>query len=246
MLVLFTLVLARVLGLFMGAPIFSHREIPRRYWMLLAGGVAVGILPGISPEALPADGAAVAWAMLGEVAVGFSIGLLARLTIAGFQLAGQLIGFQAGFAIAQAFDPDSGVQSPLLAALHVNLVTVLFLLLDGHHMLIRALAASYNGFPLGAHLDASFLAEVLISASGTMFEVGARVAAPVTGVLLLANATIGFLNRLMPQLGIFNIGFPMTVAAGLGSVLIALPGVARFFLSSYAQLEDHLAMLVAG
>ncbi|MFQ5698190.1 MAG: flagellar biosynthetic protein FliR [Myxococcota bacterium] len=246
MLVVFTLVLARVLGLFLGAPVFSQREIPRRYRILLAGGIAVGVLPGISPDALPADGAAVAWAMVGEVAVGFSIGLLARLTIAGFQLAGQLIGFQAGFAVAQAFDPDSGAQSPLLSALYVNLVTVLFLLLDGHHLLIRALAASYDGFPLGSHLDAGLLARALIASSGTMFEIGARVAAPVTGVLLLANASIGFLNRLMPQLGIFNIGFPMTVAAGLGSVLIGLPGVAHFFQISYAQLEGHLALLVAG
>jgi flagellar biosynthetic protein FliR len=214
--------------------------------MLLAAFVAFALLPAVPPAPPPADGFAFAAALATEASIGLAIGLLARLLVTAFELAGQIVGFQAGFAVARAFNPETGTSAPLVAALHVGLVTVIFMLVDGHHMLIRSLAASFRAFPLGSTPDGALFAGSLIAASGDMFSMGARIAAPVSGVLLLGSASIGFLNRLMPQLGIFNIGVPMTVATGLVAVMISLPEVSSFFLRSLEQLEVSLATLVEG
>jgi flagellar biosynthetic protein FliR len=128
----------------------------------------------------------------------------------------------------------------------MNLAATLFLLVDGHHMLIRVLAGSFETFPLGGSFAFATLAEPLFASAGEMFESGARIAAPVTGLLLLVNASIGLLNRVMPHLSIFNVGFPLTVMAGMLAVLASLPRAANFFLSAYQILEHNLADLFLG
>jgi flagellar biosynthetic protein FliR len=245
-LIAFVLVLARVSGLVMGAPVLKSTALPRRFRVALAATLAAALLPAALGGEVPSEGGAVAAALVGEFAIGLALGLTARLFLSAFQLAGHLISYQAGFAMARAFDPESGAQSTVVSTLYLNLATVLFLLVDGHHLLIRALAGTFASFPVGSGLQAGLLAESLLAASGQMFESGARIAAPVTGVLLLINATVGFLNRVMPQLSIFNIGFPLTVLAGMISLLVGLPEVSAFFLTAYEGFAEQLTGLVIG
>jgi flagellar biosynthetic protein FliR len=243
-LVAFGLVMARVLGLLLAAPVFSTRTYPRRVQAALAAALAAALLPAVGTPSLPSDAVAVAGLAIGELAIGYALGMLARLLVSSFQLAAALLGFQAGFAMASAFDPDSTQGSTVIERLHVNFATALFLLVDGHHSLVRALAASLESFPLGAAVDTALWSRVLFASAGDMFEAGARIAAPVTGILLFANATIGLLNRVMPQFSIFNVGFPLQVMAGMVAALLALPSDAAFFLRAWDALEEQLAMLV--
>jgi flagellar biosynthetic protein FliR len=211
---------------------------------MLALVLTTSLLPVARPSALPEDGYAVASALVSEMATGFAIGLLARLLLIAFQTAGAVISFQMGFAMARTLDPNSGSQSPVIATIHLQLVTMLFLLLDGHHLLIRSLAASYDTFPIGMPLQSGLLTQTLFSASGTMYESAARIAGPVTGLMLLINSLVGLLNRLVPQLSIFNIGFPLTVMSGLIAVAYSIPEVVSFFLRAYGSFEVQLAGLV--
>jgi flagellar biosynthetic protein FliR len=242
-LILFSLVMARTTGLLIGAPVFSSKMLPRRFRMGLAVVLSLALLPAAYGRPLPADGYAVVGAMAVEGLLGFSMGLLVRLVLAAFQLAGGMISFQAGFAMTAAFDPMSGTRSTVLQTLHLNLVTVLFLALDGHHLLVRSLAASYETIPVATAGVMSDLTPALFDEGTTLFQTGAVVAAPVTGLLLLINAVVGFLNRIMPQLSIFNIGFPMSVFTGMVAVFLSIPGLAAAFLRSFGHLEGLLAGL---
>jgi flagellar biosynthetic protein FliR len=121
---------------------------------------------------------------------------------------------------------------------------VLFQLMDGKHYLMRSVAASFDVFPAGAALPSAALAELLSSGFGSLFELGARVAAPVSGLLLLVNGLIGFLNRVTPQLSIFNVGFPLTVAAGLLGTLCSLPALAALFSAAHEGVQASLAGLL--
>jgi flagellar biosynthetic protein FliR len=227
------------------APVFSRTDIPRRMKMMVAVVLAGSMLPYASQDAvLPTDGFAYAGALLGEFSVGFGIGLLARLLMTAFQLAGTIMSFQMGFAMARAFDPDSATQTPIIATVHVMMVTLIFLLLDGHHFLVRSVAASYEAFPLGKGLGDILMTETVLAASGNMFEMGARVAAPVTGLMLLIKAALGFLNRVSPAFSIFSIGFPITVMSGLVIVIFSLPEAAQFFLHAYADLHSDISILL--
>ncbi len=244
MLIFAALVLARITGLFIGAPILSRGGVPRRFRVLLSlwlTGTMVSVVPSAE---IPSDAVAVTGAMVGELGFGLAIGLLARLALISFQIAGALVAFQMGFALANSFDPDSQSSTPVIATIHLGLVTLIFLLLDGHHLLIRAVAASFETFPVASGFRFELLAESLSDAASLMYQTGAQVAAPVAGLMLLINAMIGFINRISPQLSIFNIGFPMTVMGGLLVVLAALPNLANYFLISYSLLEQRLIALV--
>jgi len=246
MLIAFALALSRVSGMFLTAPFFSRGSVPRRARVLLALGITATLLPTLQLSSVPRDAVNLVGCMIGEIAVGMAIGLLARLLITSFQLAGEIIAFQMGFSLAISFDPDSESSEPVIASIHLSLVTLLFLLLDGHHLLVRSLAASFEPFPLGGALELESLARGLLAAAGDMFEVGMRAAAPVAGLLLLLNAMIGFVNRITPQLSIFNVGFPLTVMGGLLGILLSLPRLASFFADLCVQLESRSAALLGG
>ncbi|MFQ5513739.1 MAG: flagellar biosynthetic protein FliR [Myxococcota bacterium] len=246
MLILFSLVLARVGGLFMGAPVFSAQGMPQRLKAMIVLGLSAALLPVVPPATLPEGSYAVLVAMVGELAVGFAIGLLARLFLTAFQVAGAMIAFQMGFAMARTFDMNSRVQAPVIATVYLQLVTILFLLVDGHHVLIRSLAASYETFPLGGSLQAGALSQTLFTAGGAMYEAGARIAGPVTGLMLLINSLMGLLNRILPQLSIFNIGFPLTVMSGLIAITFSIPEVVHFFVAAYAVFEDQIIGIFVG
>jgi flagellar biosynthesis protein FliR len=241
-LVLFALVSSRVAGLFIAAPLFSRRDAPIRFRVLLAFAIAGAMMPAAATGTpLPEGGAAVATGMVSELALGLAIGFLVRMMMTAFQLAGAVTSLQMGFSLAGSFDPEAGDVIPELASLQLSFVTVLFLLIDGHHLLVRSVAASFQIFPPGGALDAPMLAELLSDGFANMFELGARVAAPVSGLLLLVNGLIGFLNRVTPQLSIFNIGFPIAVGTGFLGLMVSLPSVAAFFFSAWSELEALLA-----
>ena len=243
---LFTLVFCRVGGLFLVAPLFSRGGVPLRARVLLAVAISICLLPIVPAPASGGDAAAVAAGMAGELAIGIAIGLLARLLLTAFQLAGEIIAFQMGFALASSFDPESEATEPVISSIHLSLVTLLFLTLDGHHLLVRAVAASFDTFPVGAGVASETLARGLLASASEMYETGARVAAPVAGLLLLLNAMIGFINRITPQLSIFNVGFPLTVVGGLLGLLVVIPRLAAFFLQAHLELTDRLGTLFGG
>ena len=236
MIVLFALVLTRLFGLFLGAPIFMRRGIPFRFRMLLAAMLSPLLMPAAMPEQLPEDGFAVTVAMVGELAVGFAIGLLARFIFASFQIAGTMMGYQMGLAMANVLDPESNRQTGVLDTLYVNMVGLIFLLLDGHHMLIRGLATP--------QIDQ--LTQLIFASGGTMWEAGARIAGPVTGIMLLINVVLGLINRVIPQMSIFNIGFPLSAMAGYFAVLLTIPEAASYFMGAFSTLELDIARLVGG
>ncbi len=245
MLILFMLVLARVTGLFMGAPVLSRDDVPRRFKIVIMAALSLAILPTVDTTLMPSDGYDVIVAMIGEVAVGYFFGLMAMLIVNAFQGAGSLIAFQMGFAMARTIDPTDQTSSPIIGTVYGGMVTTAFLVMDGHHLLIQAVAASYNTFPVGGVMQTGVMAELLFSAGGTIFEMAARVAGPVTGVMLLINSLIGFLNRVIPQLSIFNIGLPITVFSGLTAVGFALPGAMNQFLKMFGALEEQIVLMVA-
>ncbi len=238
------IVSARVAGLFIGAPIFSRRSLPTRFRILLIFSISGLLGSAALPEKLPDTMDLVMHAMAGELLLGLAIGLVARFMIAAFQMAGTIMGRQMGFAMANGFDPEMQSQGTVIASLHTNLAAFLFLGIDGHHMLLRGLAASYQNFPIGGEIQGPLLAQTLMSSAGKIFEDGARVAAPVTGIMLLINVMLGFMNKINPQLSIFNVGLPLTVMVGMLAVMISIPDTTATILRVYEVLVSDVALLV--
>ena len=238
----FVVILARVSGLFVSAPILGDGNIPPQLKAAFAFVLSLVFYPVLSAPNIGANPNIVSVALLvgREAAVGLLIGFSARLLFAGISLAGEVIGFQMGLGIANVFDPTSDTQVPLIGQIQITFALLLFVVLDGHHLLIRALVMSYRAIPVGG-LDLSQpLFDHMVRMAGGMFVVGLQIGAPLIVAMMAANFSIGLIARSVPQVNVFVVGFPFTIALGLLLLALGFP----FFIEAVTALHSQLEGLI--
>jgi flagellar biosynthesis protein FliR len=218
----FVLLLVRPGMLVMIAPGIGGAHIPAPVKVGLTVLLALGLLPSVTvPRELPELSLAL---VIGrEAAIGLSLAFVLRALIAGAEFAGHLSGQQIGFSYGATIDPQSGVRNNMLAILYGSLATLGFLGINGHHQLLRALAQSYSGLPIGiGHVNESIVSSVR-DIFALVFIVGARLAAPIVVVLLIVELAVGLISRSSPALSFMVIGYPIRIVVGL-MLLAALIG----------------------
>ncbi len=224
----YLLPLFRVLGLIAAAPILSNRAVPARVRLALGLAVTLAVAPNVNPAAAMSLGSwQVLPAIVSEFLVGAAMGLFLRLIFAAIDLAAAFVGFQMGLSFAVFFSPTSGAQTPVLNEFFGLFATLLFLLLDGHLMLILAVSQSLAWLPpLGyAGWDWHDAWALALTAPTVLFTAALMLSLPVTAALLLTNLALGMLTRTAPQLNIFAIGFPITITVGFVALLFTLPAL---------------------
>lgn len=240
----FLVVLVRVAGILAALPMFGSRAIPTQIKVALAVGLAVTLLPFINLPRLPADGMTSSLGMASEFLIGLVIGLMVRSLFAGFELAGELMGSQMGFGVVQLFDPTSAHQVSVIAQYQIMMASLVFLSLNGHYMIVQAVADSFRLIaPFGASLSVALLDDVVRLSQG-LFVVALKLAAPVVGVTLLVNLVMAMLGRAVSQLNVFILSYPITIACGLLVMSIALPGAVALYESEFIKLSDSLQGIV--
>ena len=246
LLVPFLLVLARVGGLVMAAPVFGHVLLPRRVRAGLAALLAVAVTPVVHAGQVPEATSALVGALVLEAALGVLLGFAAQLLFAGVQLGGQLAGIQMGFGFANIVDPVSQNQVTAIAEWLQLIALLVFLAIDGHHVLLRALLASFTVVPPGQLVSLDGGVRGTIALAADLFVIGLRIAAPVLVVMLLVNGALGVLSRTIPQMNVFAVGISVNLGVGLVVLGAALPFGVRLFVQRIDQLEPLLGGLVRG
>jgi flagellar biosynthesis protein FliR len=179
-----------------------------------------------------------------EMLIGLALALAVRLLLAGAELAGQLAGFQLGFAYAATVDPQTGARNNVVASIYANLALISFVGINAHHALLRTLTRSYGVLPVGiGHVDGD-MAAIVMRMLGAVFVIGAQLAAPVVIVLLIVELAMGLLTRSVPSLNIMVIGFPVRLLAGLlalGAAIAAVPALVKSTAPHLAELALALA-----
>lgn len=244
----FVVVLVRTLVIFSALPLLGGRTVPKRIKVGLATAIAVVLMPGV-PFTLPPN-----WLQPGhlimalgaEILVGLVLGFAMRLIMAAVELAGNVLGFQVGFAMANALDPMSQVQTPVFGQLMTVLATLLYFQIDGHLLVLLALGSSFQLIPpFGAHLSAPLLPDVTGLVQRT-YETGLRLAFPVMAATFLVHVTMGLLGRLVPQMNILLASFPITISVGFLVLGLGLPFIALVFQESVLGMENILWELLQG
>ena len=155
--------------------------------------------------------------VMGEVAFGMMLGLVASFIFAGLQLAGQIVSFQLGFSIVNLIDPQSEVETSVFSFLYYYLGILLFLLINGHHWFFLAVSDSFNYLPVqGVTLHAPVIHD-LIRLSSQMFVSGLQIAAPVLAVTVITDIVLGILGRAAPQIHILIVGLPLKSLVGFAA-----------------------------
>jgi flagellar biosynthesis protein FliR len=229
----------------LAAPVVDSRQVPARWRLLLAVVLTLVIIPGIGPVPVidPFSVQAVLVA-LQQTLIGLAMGLALQIAFEALIMGGQLIALNMGLGFAQMVDPQNGVQVPVLSQYYVIIATFVFLLLNGHLVLIDLLARSFVTLPIGTSLRPDDL-HTLVAWGGQIFVGGLLVSLPAVAALLLVNLGLGIIGRAAPQLHILAIGFPMAILFGLAVMWLSLPGAVHDFTGLLDQAFGLVRRLLA-
>ena len=214
----------RVLAVFTVAPVFSMRAIPMRAKIGLAFLVSVcaqAVL--VNQPVVSVNSPAALGTVVQQVAVGLSIGFAVRLVFAAVELAGEVIGLQMGLNFASFFDPSSNAQVSAVARFFGHMATLLFIVINGHLMVLMAVVQSFQDFPVDGNFMAALGKMRIHELGASLFSSALWIALPMIALLTFVNLTMGIISRVAPQMNIYAVGFPVTLTVGLLGIAATLP-----------------------
>jgi flagellar biosynthetic protein FliR len=213
----FTLILMRVTPILFLMPVFGSLAVPNLIKVGLSLAISLLLLPLVKINLLlfPAEPFSFGFYMGAELMTGLILGLAVKLLFAGIQLAGEFAGYQMGLAMASILDPQSGMDTTLVAQFYYLLGLLIFLNIDGHHWFIQALYQSFTVLGPGElHLSTGLYRHFLVL-SGNMFIIAVKIVAPVMAVLIFSQIGLGMIAKMVPQVNILVTSFPITIGLGL-------------------------------
>lgn len=242
------LIFLRVSAIFMTAPLLDSRSVPFTFKVGLALALSMIMLPAIRVNAEPYQKELVGFVvgLAGEVLLGITIGFSVRVLFSGIQLAGQLIGFQMGFSIANVMDTLSTAQVSIIAELKNILAVLIFLSVNGHYWLLSALVESFDLVPPFQFAVTHSFIEEMTRLTSSMFIIAVKIGAPVIVALLLTSVSLGLAARIAPQVNIFVVSFPINVAVGLIFLGFSVPLVANFLGYTFGNMGQTLGVVLRG
>lgn len=229
--IVFGLILIRISGLVVFAPFFGAQQFPVLVRVGLAAFLSLLMFsPATEGLRLPSvlNVGTLFLLVLQEVSLGIVIGFLASLVFMGAQLAGQLVGTQVGFAMANVVDPLSDSEVSILGFLNFNLAILVFLFLNLHLLFIWVLWGSYRAVGIGQLAFPAFrgsAGEEMMRQADHMMLVALQLAMPVLVVMLLNSVVEGFVTRTMPQMNIMVLGLPLRVTLGVTAFWLGIPAM---------------------
>lgn len=231
---LFILVMARVSGLVVSAPLIGSGNYPIIAKIGLTALLAFIITPTLPmlDAPIPEEGFPFSLLASGEFLVGILLGFVMTIVFAAIQIGGQIMDLQTGFGMMNVFNPALETQFPIFGFFLFILAVLYLVLIDGHHKILEGLVYSYEHVPIGGLVVRPALFTEVMRWGREMFVDGLMIAAPIGAAMLLAYITMGILGRVVPQIHLFVVGFPFTI--GLGLFLMSLT------IGMYLQILDGM------
>jgi flagellar biosynthetic protein FliR len=169
------------------------------------------------------DGPQALAAVVQQVGIGLAIGFTVRLILAAVELAGEVVGFQMGLNFAAFFDPSANAQTSAVARFFGQIAALLFVVLNGHLMVLMAVIRSFEAFPIDQNFLQAMQRMRLHELGAELFASGLWIALPMVGMLMFVNLALGIISRVAPQMNIYAVGFPITLTVGLVGIAATLP-----------------------
>lgn len=243
---IFWLILFRVFGILFYAPLFGSKNIPTRVKIGLAMMVSLTVFPLIGNQMIPLPDNAYFYFLfvIKEFIIGMILGLVTLLLFVGVQFTGQIIGLEMGFTIVNVIDPQSNLQVSIIGQIYYLIVIMLFLTLNGHYLVIKTIVNSFRILPIHQFDLNTQVGELLIKYSSQMFELAVEVGAPIIVILFLASAALGIMARVVPQMNIFVIGFPIKIGLGLFGIALSVVFFYGAFLKIMHLLYNNITELL--
>ena len=234
------LVIIRVSCFFFIVPVFFPKGTPNMVKVAFCVIISYILMAGINYQAAASINSMSVFAVdcVNEALTGLSLGFITDLCFMSARYAGSLMDMQVGFSMMTMYDPSSASNTTLIERLLYYFSLTLFLIVDGHHMLIKALIESFNVINIGKFILMQESVTVIIKAFIEFFTIGLKIAVPIILILILADITMGLVARTVPQLNVMILGLPVKILVGMMCIAVSLPIFLRIIESSFNELPQ--------
>ncbi len=220
----------RVVALVSSAPILGNPGVSPQVKIGLSFALTLVLAPILDPMPAVEPGSAIGLLILvQQIVIGVAMGFAMRIIFTAVEMAGQIIAMQMGLGFAVFFDPQNAAQTPVVGQFLGLIGILVFLALNGHLMIIEVLAQSFRALPVMVQPFSSAGWRAVAGWGGEVFLAGLLLSMPIMAALLITNLALGIMTRAAPQLNVFSVGFPITLAAGFVVLAVALPFFAPLF-----------------
>lgn len=240
------MILFRLTGIFVLAPVLGSSTVPRVVKVFMALGLSFAIWPMLWMDADASSNLSAAvrgldlWSLgllVGlELLIGYVIGYAASLPLVGMQLGGHIVDQQMGLAAAQLFNPEFDDQTGVTGQLLFMFALALFVAAGGLNVMLHTLAQTFRYIPLGGFASFDQVVSMVVGMLAIMFELGLRVAAPLLCLMFLISVGMGFLMRTVPQFNILSVGFAIRILASLVIMMMLIGAIA----GAYGEMTSDL------
>jgi flagellar biosynthesis protein FliR len=242
---IFLLVFIRMASVFMTAPLLGSRNVPFMTKIGFAFLVAFIIYPVLDHNmALPDQALTYGLYVVNQAIIGIIIGYASYMIFAAIQLSGQIIDLQMGFGIVNVIDPMSNTQVSIIGQFQFILGVLIFLSINGHHVLFQAMTDSFRIVPLDRVGITGETASKLADLFFNMIIIAFKIAGPATLALFLTNVTLGFIARTIPQMNVFLVGLPLNILVGMLAVMVSLPIIVNMFNALLTDMWNDIYYLM--
>ena len=238
--------MVRIGAAFVAAPVFSAVSVPLPVRIALSGAIGL-LVVNTAHIAAPAQIFSITTflAVAAEALIGLALGFVLQIAFSAPMIASEVIGMGMGLGFANAVDPNNGHSTPAIGTFLSLMLTLVFLALDGHLVLVDLVVRSYQVMPPGAWIAPERLLGIAMF-GGYTFLAGLLLSLPIGFLLLCLNLIVGMLSRAAPALNLFAIGIPASLAIGIVAILLALPAMGDYMLVIIREALAAAPSLVLG
>jgi len=237
----------RISSMMLAAPVFGARMMPVRIRVVMAmmiSALTVPLLPPV-PAVDPVSFSA-AGILLQQIIIGIAMGFIVQMVFQSLVIAGEAIASTMGLGFARMVDPANGVQVPVISQFFVVMATLLFVVLNGHLLLIQLVIRSFEIIPIAETGMSLPGIRAVVNWGSQMFIGGLMISLPAVTALLIVNISMGVITRAAPQLNIFAVGFPLMILLGFIFISATLPSIfsqfTQMLMDSFEYISHALSL----
>ncbi|MCB0344657.1 MAG: flagellar biosynthetic protein FliR [Bdellovibrionales bacterium] len=237
------LLTTRSTGILFALPGVGTSQIPALVRMSVA--ILIGLAATTSgvkapqPEHLIDGGLMV----ISEFTLGYLLATIPAMIVSSLAITGQVVSGTIGLGFANLIDPSIGQSLAILARIESLVATLVFLLVDGHHVIIRAVTGYGGNLPIGSFYPGMETGLFFLERFSAVFEVAIICSAPILVSILVTQFVLGLITKSVPQVNIFIISLPLTIGMGLYITAYTFPGMIENLLGEFDQMEEYVGQL---
>jgi flagellar biosynthesis protein FliR len=240
----FFLILTRIVTLLYVLPGIGTEQVPIQFRLYLALSISVIVSISIPQIPMPDSAHAVVLALLAEFLFGMVLSLLPSIVIGGLAVSGQVVAGVIGLAQANMMDRSLGESVSVLARFNMLLGTLVFLAINGHHVLLKAVTMELGNPKPGVFTSFTTAIETLTIAFSASFELAITIAAPILIATLISQFLLGLITKFVPQVNIFIISLPLSIFMGLYIMGFTIQPFNNLLVNEFRLLEEYAGVIV--